>query len=289
MRSPVDVWLDEVWERTDTVHILAGGEDGGPLADRTLLGWIDDPDDLARLRELSRTGAFTGSVCRCHGSLTLGLCDTDGELVGHASLHGTDTIAWNRARFRDDLEMSDPLGLALLLARNGETRPLTRFSSQLARALGLQEGRPQFREPGRGRHGAALLERRHVPFVVRPELTDISGREAAELPEDQVEGLRELLAAHHPEPDALAIALLVWLGSLPDPMEAEFGEGVLVRRLLDRLSPLAAVRGLPQPLDGDVVLDGSVALGVMRWARHHKPQEPSLADLLGPCLRKLIA
>lgn len=282
MGHPIDMWLDDVWARTELVQILRGGEDGGPVEDREILGWVETPDDLAQLRVLSRTGSFTGDICRCHGSLTLSLHDVRGDLVGHASLHGVDTISWNRARFRDDLELSDPVGLALLLARNGETRPLTRFSSRLARVLGLQEGRPQFRESGHGRHGAGLLARRQVPTSLRPELINTSGWQVAELPEDQVEGYRGLLGAQYPDPSALSISLLMWLGSLPDPMEAEYGEGVLVRRLLERLSPLAAARVLPQPLDGNI------ALGVMRWASRQPTAEPGLADLLGPCLRAFL-
>ena len=281
MRHPVEMWLDDVWARTVLVQVLGGGEGHCPLEDRPILGWIEDPEALSELRVLSTTGSFTGDVCRCLGSLTLSLHDADGGAVGHASLHGLDTVAWDRARFGDNLEVADPVGLALLLSRYGASRWLTRSSSRLARVLGLQEGRPQFRQAGHGRAGADLLAVRQVPLALRPALARVSGQEAADLPEEQVDELRQELVRACPNPDARSLALLAWLGSLPEPMEAEFGEGVLVRRLLEGPSPLASASGWGQPLEG------KVALGVMRWAGSQSQEFP-LADLLGPCLRTLL-
>jgi hypothetical protein len=85
----------------------------------------------------------------------------------------------------------------------------------------------------------------------------------------------------YPNTDARGLALLTWPGSLPEPMETEFGEGVLVRRLLEGPSPLASASTWGQPLEG------KVALGVMRWAGSQSQEFP-LADLLGPCLRTLL-
>ncbi|MFE2410142.1 hypothetical protein ACFXDE_17575 [Kitasatospora sp. NPDC059408] len=92
---------------------------------------------------------------------------------------------------------------------------------------------------------------------------------------------REQLAADYPDPAGRAAALLTWLGSLPHPMEAEFGEGVLVLRLLEGLDPVGRATALPQPLDDRVVL------GLLRWA-WEQPVDLDLVNLVEPTVRALL-
>ncbi|MFJ9820550.1 hypothetical protein ACIRU3_35820 [Streptomyces sp. NPDC101151] len=112
-------WLEETWSRTEAALILAGGDHGGPLADRPVLGELFDPDGLARLRALTTAGEFAGDICRCHGSLTVALLDAECEFTGAGSLHGGTDLAWERGRFRNNLVVADPEGLRAFLSRYG--------------------------------------------------------------------------------------------------------------------------------------------------------------------------
>ncbi|MEU6090335.1 hypothetical protein ABZ865_26720 [Streptomyces sp. NPDC047085] len=115
----IRAWLEEVWSRTEAALILAGGDAGGPLADRPVLGELFAPADLTRLRALTTSGEFTGDICRCHGGLTVALLDVDGEFTGAGSLHGRTDVAWERGRFRNNLAVADPEGLCALLHQYG--------------------------------------------------------------------------------------------------------------------------------------------------------------------------
>ncbi|MEU6668785.1 hypothetical protein [Streptomyces sp. NPDC046727] len=117
--TEIRAWLAEVWPRTEAALVLAGGDVGVPLADRPVLGEIFDDADLAELRGLAADGEFTGSVCRCPGSLTVALLGADGAVIGAASLHGGTDLAWERGRFRNNLEVADPQGLCAFLSRYG--------------------------------------------------------------------------------------------------------------------------------------------------------------------------
>jgi hypothetical protein len=58
-------------------------------------------------------------------SSTIVLYDSDGALLGQGSVHGTDTVSWERRPFRDNREAL--VGLALLLSHHttaGSTRLL---------------------------------------------------------------------------------------------------------------------------------------------------------------------
>ncbi|GAA4891968.1 hypothetical protein ACFPM3_17560 [Streptomyces coeruleoprunus] len=282
-RHPVEEWFDGVWARTRLVRVLAGGEDAGPLGTRPLLGSVESDDALAELRALSTRGAIGDDTCRCHGSLTIALHDAEGDLLGRASLHGMDALLWEGGRFCGNLDVADPVGLVLFLARHGAVRWLAHLSGRLAYALGLREGRPQFREAGNGRHGARLLEVRRVPEPLRPRLAGMSGHDCGRLPDDQVEELRRLLSRGEPDPQRRAMLLLAWLGRLPEPMEADYGEGVLVRSLLRDLRPLAAARAAGPA-------DPHVALGLLRWLGGQRETEgvdaDALAEYVGAFLRK---
>ncbi|WP_448318108.1 hypothetical protein, partial [Streptomyces sp. CO7] len=113
----VRAWLEDVWSRAGAALLLPGGELGPPLDRRPVLAEVFDPGALAGLRELTTGGTFTGDICRCHGHATLVLLDQDAEIAATASLHGTDTVAWQRARFRNDLEVADPTALTAWLRR----------------------------------------------------------------------------------------------------------------------------------------------------------------------------
>ncbi|MFG2588565.1 hypothetical protein [Streptomyces sp. NPDC048438] len=290
MGHPVEKWWDEVWAGTRLVEVLAGGEGPEPLDGRTVLARIDSAEALAELRALSTRGTVGDDRCRCLGSTTLALRGGEGQLLGRASLHGNDALLWEGGRFCGNLELADPAGLLLLLARQGTARRLALLSTRLAYALELREGRPQFRQAGRGPHGAELLEARHVPGVLRTRLREVPGRECADLDAARVDELSGLLAEAEPDGHRRALALLVWLGRLPEPMEAGWGEGVLVRALLRGLDPVAAAAGSDREDDPHLVL------GLLRWADSAETPEKeatdmdagTLADLVAPVLRRFL-
>ncbi|WP_329334415.1 hypothetical protein OG866_13115 [Streptomyces sp. NBC_00663] len=116
----IRAWLTAVWDRTEAAVILAGGEDGGPLAERRVLGEVFDPADLAELRALSTTGTFLDDRCRCHGSLTIALLDTDAEFIGSGSCHGRSDVSW--ASFGNNLQVDRPERLLGFLERYGAYR-----------------------------------------------------------------------------------------------------------------------------------------------------------------------
>ncbi|MDO3705828.1 hypothetical protein Q3W71_29575 [Micromonospora sp. C28SCA-DRY-2] len=267
-------WLPDVWARTRAVRVLDGGLDGGPLADRAVLAETRDPVRLARMRQLTTVGRFTGDVCRCLGGPTLALYGVDDELLGSATLHGHGSVSWQRSRFADDLEVAEPRALTLFLAECGVSGLLVDLLGPLVTTLGFDEAPdgPQFRPVG----APAVLVGREVPLVLRDFLVGVAGDTAARLPQDRVRRLAERLAAAEPDPVARAGALLAWLGRLPYPTEALWGEGVLVRRLLAAL-PVADI--VAATASGGPV----VVLGALNWAAH-QPDDRVLAAVIAPAL-----
>ncbi|WP_329349327.1 hypothetical protein OG226_16510 [Streptomyces sp. NBC_01261] len=110
-------WLDEVWGRTAAAVVLEGGDNGGPLAERGLIGEVFDAEDLAELRTLTTTGTFADDICRCLGRVTIALLDTEGEFIGSGSVHGGTDVSWERDRFRNNLEVAAPERLVAFLER----------------------------------------------------------------------------------------------------------------------------------------------------------------------------
>ncbi|MEU4771173.1 hypothetical protein [Micromonospora sp. NPDC023644] len=271
-------WLSDAWARTRAVRVLDGGLDGGPLADRAVLAELTDPDRLARARELTTGGRPTGDICRCTGDVTLALYDAQDRPVGSAGIHGHGSVSWERTRFADDLEVAEPAALALFLSECGVTGLLVGLLAPLVAALGHEEEPegPQFRPVS----APAILAERRVPGPLRDELVGIAGDRAGRLPDDRVRDLARRLGVAEPDPVARATLLLAWLGRLPYPTEALWGEGVLVRRLLAALT------------DADVVAaaeagDPVVALGALNWAAH-QPDDRAVAVAVAPTLRGLL-
>ncbi|MDV9176999.1 hypothetical protein R6V09_43595 [Streptomyces sp. W16] len=112
-------WLDEVWGRTEAAVVLEGGDDGGPLAERGLVGEVFDAEDLAELRTLTTTGEFADGICRCYGGVTIALLDAEGEFIGSGSVHGLTDVSWERRRFRNNMKVADPERLIAFLERLG--------------------------------------------------------------------------------------------------------------------------------------------------------------------------
>ena len=108
-------WLDEVWGRTQAAVVLEGGDFAGPLAERRICGEVFDSENVAELRALTTTGEFIDDICRCHGSMTIALLDTEGEFIGSGSVHGLTDVSWERGRFRNNLEVADPERLIAFL------------------------------------------------------------------------------------------------------------------------------------------------------------------------------
>ncbi|MEV6967899.1 hypothetical protein AB0M47_22595 [Hamadaea sp. NPDC051192] len=272
-------WLADVWSRAASVQIADGGEDAGPIATRTVLAEIRDPAALAELRSATTTGSFTGDICRCHGSRTLVLRDAAGEVIAHASLHGYDTVSWERRRFRDDLIIAHPASLHLLLAAQGVPGQIVQFYGPLTDLLQLHEGRPQFRPAGEKalRH----LADRKVPEVLRPVLASMTGQEAGGLSDEQVGKLRRLLVGHEPSPTRRAEMLLGWLGRLSVPAEALWGEGVLVRQLL------ADIASHDIATAADDRRTGHIAMGIINLVQHNG-DDRTLTSPIVPILRELF-
>jgi hypothetical protein len=273
-------WLSDVWARTRTVWILSGGLADGPLDDRELLAELVDPDQLSRARELTTNGRFTGDICRCLGGPTLALYDVDDQILGSATLHGHGSVSWERDRFADDLDVAEPTALTLFLSECGVNGILSSsLFTDLAKALGYYEKprRPQFR-PAKL---PATLAERQVPDLLRDDLVGVTGDGTAKLPDERVREFALRLAAAEPDPVARAGALLNWLGRLPYPTEAMWGEGVLVRRLLATVT------------DADIVTAAAagepvVALGALNWVAHQS-DDRAVAAAIAPTLRRLLS
>ncbi|WP_208758392.1 hypothetical protein [Micromonospora violae] len=230
-------------------------------------------------RELTTTGRFTGDICRCHGGPTIVLRDRAGDVLARAGLHGHDSVSWERSRFRNDLVVADPATLRLFLAGHGVPNQLTSFLGPLADLLHLHEGRPQFRPAGK--RGKRYLTERRVPDVLHPVLVAASGQQCGELSDTQVDGIRRRLTAAMPYPTARAAILLSWLGRLPIPAEALWGEGVLVRQLLADLSPHDVATAAAE------TRTGHVATGVINLIMH-SGDDGTLTTAVGPTLRHLF-
>ncbi|MET7862774.1 hypothetical protein [Micromonospora taraxaci] len=272
-------WLDHVWSRTRTVQIVEGGEDAGPLCGREVLAELPDAVSVEAARELTTTGRFTGDICRCHGGPTIVLRDATGDVLASASLHGHGSISWECSRFRNDLVVADPAALHLFLAGHGVPNQLTSFLAPLADLLNLREGRPQFRPAGK--KGKRYLDERGVPDVLHSVLVAATGQQCGELSDAHVDDVRRRLTAAIPSPTARAAILLSWLGRLPIPAEALWGEGVLVRQLLADLSlpDVAAAAAETRT--------GHVATGVINLIMH-SGDDGTLATAIGPTLRQLF-
>ncbi|GIE76592.1 hypothetical protein Aph02nite_25420 [Actinoplanes philippinensis] len=254
--------LDDAWSRTVLVQVVAGGENGGPIDDRELLAEIDEPGAVGEVRALTTTGRFSGDICRCHGGPTIVLRDGEGEVVLHAGIHGFGSISWDRSRFRNDLDVSDPTALHLLLARHGVPHQLALFWAPLTAHL-------KSRRAGKADPAA------------QPVLAEFSGRRAGDVPADRIEDARQRLAAAIPAPADRAAALLSWLGGLPAPGEALLGGGAVARALLADFSPadlVAAVTGADS---------AHAVMGVINLAMHGD-DDPALAAAVAPILRRLL-
>ncbi|MER7417975.1 hypothetical protein ABT346_14520 [Micromonospora peucetia] len=271
-------WLSDVWARTQTVRVLEDGMSGGPLDDREVLVQLTDRARVARAQELTTNGQFTGDICRCLGGPTLALYDANDRILGSGTIHGHGSISWERSRFANDLKVAEPTALTLFLSDCGVTGQLLSLFTDLVLALGYYERSkaPQFRPAG----VPAVLADRQVPDTLRDMLVGIGGNSAANLPEERVRVLLQRLAVAEPDPIARANALLGWLGRLPYPTEALWGEGVLVRRLLATLSEVDIVAAAAT---GEPV----VALGVLNWAAH-QPDDRVVAAAIAPTLRRIL-
>ncbi|WP_326549770.1 hypothetical protein [Micromonospora sp. NBC_01813] len=272
-------WLDDVWSRTRTVQFVEGGEDGGPLRDRTVLAELSDPAAVDAARALTTEGRFLGDICRCHGGPTILLRNAEGQVLASAGIHGHGSVSWQRSRFRDDLAVTDPAALQLFLAEQGVPDQLATFLPPLADLLGLHETNPQFRPAGEA--GRRYLAERGVPDVLHPVLVTVTGQQSGELTEAQIDDVRHRLKTAMPSPTGRATILLSWLGRLPIPAEAFCGEGILVRRLLADL----ALPDVSTAAAG--TRTGHVALGVVNLVMH-SGDNGTLAAAVGPTLRQLF-
>ncbi|WP_154941272.1 hypothetical protein [Micromonospora palomenae] len=271
-------WLSDVWARTQVVRVLEDGIGGGPLDDRAVLFQLADRTRVNRARELTTNGQFTGDICRCLGGPTLALYDANDRILGIGTIHGHGSISWERSRFADDLKLAEPTALTLFLSECGVTGQLQSLFTDLVMTLGYYErsDAPQFRPAG----VPAVLTDRQVPTTLRDMLVSVGGNSAANLPQERVRVLVQRLAVAEPGPIARADALLGWLGRLPYPTEALWGEGVLVRQLLATLSEVDIVAAAAT---GEAV----VALGALNWAVH-QPDDRVVAAAIAPTLRRLL-
>ncbi|RSM72581.1 hypothetical protein DMB66_05435 [Actinoplanes sp. ATCC 53533] len=271
--------LGDVWSQAHVVQIVAGGENHGPLARRAVLAEIRSASSVDALRTLVTAGRLTGDICRCHGGPTVVVRDASGQALASASIHGYGSVSWDRSRLRNDLTVADPAGFHLFLAEHGVPHQLAMFEAPLIDRLNLYEGRPQFRPAGKA--GLPYLAERGVPDVLHPMLSDVSGRQAGELPDAQVDDARRRLTAAMPSPVDRAMALLSWLGRLSAPCEATWGEGALVRRLLSDLSEADLMDASATASSAHVVM------GVVNRDLY-SADKGMLALAIGPALRQLF-
>lgn len=293
-------WLRDVWSRTRTVWFVRPESPGGALLDGVVLAELVHPADIADARRLLTTGRSTG-ICRCHGSMKIILFDEADEIIGDGAIHGHGSVSWRQQRFREDLDLAESTSLTLFLAGQGINGLVSMLHVPLVDALGCYENhnRPQFRPARR----PAELVRRQVPDVLRPYLLGISGDQARELPEERVHELAQLLVDAIPDPIDRAYSLLNWLGRLPYPTEAQWGEGALVRRLLgiledaavlaaaaaasDRVVAAAAENAVPDKLWKKCRAEALVVLGALNWVTY-QPDDLMLLPAVRPALHRLL-
>ncbi|OKI45730.1 hypothetical protein [Micromonospora sp. CB01531] len=135
---------------------------------------------------------------------------------------------------------------------------------------------PQFRPPAK----PEVLAERQVPEVLRADLLQIGGDQVAQLPPKRLLALAQRLTEAEPDPAGRAETLLNWLGRLPYPTEALWGEGVLVRRLLDTVlrAAILAAAASARP---------AATLGALNWAVHQDDDTP-VAAVIAPAVRQLL-
>ncbi|MEU8376556.1 hypothetical protein AB0C22_26030 [Micromonospora sp. NPDC048894] len=261
------------------MQIVDGGEDAGPLADRAILAELRNPSTIEAAWKLTTTGRFTGDICRCPGDTTIALHDDSGVLITSASLHGYGNISWERQRLHNDLHVADPAALHLLLATHGVPDQIPLFLTPLTDLLNLHEGHPQFRPAGNA--GRQHLTERAVPHVLHPALLPLTGQQAGALSTTQLDAMNDQLTAAAPSPVDRAGILLSWLGRLPIPAEAYWGEGALIRHLLadiPRADIATAARHAPT---------AHTTMGVVNLALH-SGDDGTLTTAIGPALRRLL-
>jgi hypothetical protein len=272
-------WLDDVWSRTHTVQVVEGGEDGGPLPGRTILAELSDSATVDAARALTANGRFLGDICRCRGGPTIVLRAAGGQVLASAGIHGHGSVSWERSRFRGDLAVADPAALHLFLAEYGVPGQLATFLTPLADLLGLHETNSQFRPAGEA--GRRHLTERGVPHVLHPVLVTVTGQQSGDLPETQIDDIRHALEVIMPAPTGRATILLSWLGRLPIPAEALWGEGILVRRLLADLATPDVTTAATD------TRTGHTAMGVVNLVMH-SGDDGTLATAIAPTLRQLF-
>ncbi|MEO3748877.1 hypothetical protein [Plantactinospora sp. B5E13] len=113
--------------------------------------------------------------------------------------------------------------------------------------------------------------------MLHPVLVTVTGQQAGELSDARIDDVRRRLTDAMPSLTGRAAILLPWLGRLPIPAEALWGEGVLVRRLLADLTLPDVAAAAAE------IRTGHVAMGVVNRVMH-SGDDGTLATAVGPTL-----
>ena len=222
----IKTWLECSWRKVKRLELVRC--DDFRQAGSDILASLNKRPDLDRIRDPTSTGKFAGDACRCHGGYSILLYDVNDLLIGEGNVCGGKRVAWNRSTYRNDLEISNPLGLIRLLIEIGVPGQSKILLPGILDTFDLHEVDGQIRKDLN-------------PDVKPPWIPSALWDAVCALPPDGVgvlaegEGyLRALSGA-----DAIdsvdpnqAELLLRWLGYVPWPAEAMAGDGVLLQSRL---------------------------------------------------------
>lgn len=277
-QQDIERWLTWAWSRAHAVSILEGGEGAGLLAGRAVLARHLDGDVVERVRSLTTVGVFSGDRCRCDGDLTLALYDKEGALLGSASVH-PHRISWERDRFQNDLILGSAMpSLQIFLAESGIAGSSRSLLEPMISALNLHEGEVQFRPAG----DLSALHARRVPQALVDDLREMSGREAAEVNQVEVDRMAAHLVRTEPDVAVVVRQLLRWLGYATWPGEAISGDGQLARRILAQVDSVV-IADVARSVNEPAEVMGALALAAL------SNDDVALVTAIGPKVQRLLA
>lgn len=225
----IKTWLECSWRKAKRLELVRCDDFGQAGSD--VLASLDRRLDLDRVRDLTSTGEFIGDACRCHGNYSILLYDVNDSLIGQGDVCGGKRIAWNRSTYRNDLEISNPIGLIRLFIEMGVQGQSKMLLPIILDAFDLHEGDGRIRKdldpdvrppwiPSALWDAVSALSPDGVGVLAGGEgyLRAFSGADAIDLIDPNQAEL-----------------LLKWFGHVPWPAEAMAGDGVLLQRFLTRV------------------------------------------------------
>jgi hypothetical protein len=131
--QPTQASLDALLDDVHAVRVFRDGCHDDTLLSSDLLLQVDDPTDVAALREALSIVDGPGGHCLCFGDPTLEMLSQTGSRLALVSLHHGLSIRWNQ--WKDDATLVDGRTLLDWLAERGVVEPLREFEAAEARKI----------------------------------------------------------------------------------------------------------------------------------------------------------